>query len=72
MVDIKAFYEDFTDPNVIINYFKTDEQFIEWLELGTIEDLQWALIAFEDCELYEYCAKIKEIIDKKITDFTLS
>lgn len=48
-------YLEIIEPNKIITNFETIEDFEEWLELGTKEDLLATLKAFEEAELYEYC-----------------
>ena len=42
------------------------EDFINWCEMGSNDDLKWALIAFEDAEEYLHCAKIKKVLDKRL------
>jgi hypothetical protein len=66
MDELLGMYEDFVEPTKIINYFKTDEEFIKWCEMGSNDDLKWALIAFEDSEEYLHCAKIKKVLDKRL------
>ena len=66
MDELIGFYEDFVEPNKIINHFKTDEEFLRWCDLGTIEDLRCTLKAFEDAELYEYCRIIFEVLKIKM------
>ena len=66
MEDLIGMYEDFIEPTKIINHFKTDEDFVNWCEMGSNDDLKWALIAFEDAEEYRHCAKIKKVLDKRL------
>ena len=59
---INEAYETIIDPVELIKNFKTEKDFIDWLDLGTPEDVEQTLQVFEDAELYEYCAIIKKYI----------
>lgn len=59
---INEAYLQISNPTNLVANFETKESFENWLDLGTKKDLECALKAFEDCELYEYC----EIIKNKI------
>ena len=61
--DINLLYEFLTNPEELIKNFKTDLEFIDWLKLGTKEDLIYTLKAFEESEMYKYCTLIKERIE---------
>jgi hypothetical protein len=58
-------YDDLTNPVNIRSHFKTDEEFIWWLEMGTKDDLDHVLKVFENVELYEDCALILKMINSK-------
>lgn len=58
-------YNDLIQPNKLIHHFKTDEEFVQWLFYGEILDLYATLRAFEDEEMYEYCAMIRDVIRYK-------
>jgi len=44
--------------------FSSDEDFIAWLETGTIKDLECTLHAFCEEEMYEDCIIIKNTLVK--------
>jgi len=59
-------YEDLINPiNMRLN-FKSEIEFVSWLETGSIEDLECALNAFTDEEMYEDCALIRDVIQFKL------
>ena len=62
MVKLQKIYEYISHPRNLLKYFKTREDFIKWLDLGSKEDLECALEAFEKEELYEYCVIIRDKI----------
>jgi len=55
-------------PSNFVKNFETKEDFIEWANEGEVEDVQFALKAFEDDEMYEYCQILKEVIESKNGD----
>jgi hypothetical protein len=55
-------YLEITNPLNIKSFFKTDNEFISWLETGSIEDLKHTLKAFENEELYEDCIIINRVL----------
>ena len=57
-------YEEMCDPKYIRS-IQSDEQFKQWCNVGTIEDLECALLVFEKHEMYEDCLIIKRIINEK-------
>jgi very-short-patch-repair endonuclease len=61
---IKA-YEDLINPENIIKHFKTDKEFKDWARDGTIRDIEYTLIRFEEAELYEHCKLLLEVIKEK-------
>ena len=59
-------YVDLIQPHKLVEHFSTDDEFREWAELGTIEDLKCTLAAFEEDELYSHCLIIKNVLALKI------
>jgi ABC-type histidine transport system ATPase subunit len=72
MNGLTQLYVELIIPTSIIEYFKTDEEFKSWCETGDVDDLTYTLKVFENYELYEHCAIIKNVIDEKIDDISLS
>ena len=60
---LEKMYLDLIHPKKLIEHFETDEDFIEWLRIGSVEEMSWALKAFENEELYKYCKIIKDEIE---------
>lgn len=58
-------YDNLIDPVNFIKNFKNEGQFVEWLEIGTMLDLQATLKAFERAEMYELCVIIQSVIEKR-------
>jgi len=56
------------NPRNLIKTFKNKEEFIDWINLGTTEDIKACLNAFENAELYEYCRIIKNQLTLKEND----
>ena len=61
--ELEEMYLDLIQPSKLIQHFPTDMEFVEWLNLGTTDELQWCLKAFERAELFSHCALIKQQID---------
>lgn len=59
---INSLYKQIIDPKNIRSQFKSEQEFISWLETGTIEDLKCTLKAFEDAEMYEDCLIINNLV----------
>jgi hypothetical protein len=59
---INEVYLELINPINLITNFKTQDEFKDWLDLGSKEDLKHTLKAFEECELYEHCQIIKNKI----------
>jgi hypothetical protein len=59
---INEAYKEIIEPQNIRNQFKSEEEFISWLETGTTEDLKCALKVFEDAEMYEDCVIINNLV----------
>ena len=63
--ELNQAYEGLIQPDKLINHFKTDEEFVQWLFYGDLLDLYATLKAFEDMEMYEHCAIIRDVIRYK-------
>jgi|TARA_B100000767_G_scaffold228092_1_gene218311 hypothetical protein len=61
--ELEQMYLDLIQPDKLIQHFPTDMEFVEWLGLGTHDELQWCLKAFERAELFSHCILIKRQID---------
>jgi hypothetical protein len=59
-------YSELINPSKMIELFNTDQEFKEWAEMGTTEDVRAALIAFEKEELFNHCIILKEVLNNKI------
>lgn len=62
LYNLDKLYLNSTSPNEILKHFSCKEEFEDWLDMGSLKDLYYTLIAFEKSELYEHCA----LINKKI------
>jgi len=60
--ELEQMYLDLIQPTNLIELFEDDQDFRDWLRMGTKEEMGWALKAFERDELYSYCKIIKEEI----------
>lgn len=61
--EIEEIYLDLVRPSVLITAFSTEQEFIDWLRIGNVEEMKWALKAFERDELYYHCGLIKKEIE---------
>jgi hypothetical protein len=59
---MEEMYLDLIQPSNLIELFENTDEFRDWLQMGTKEEMGWALKAFERDELYSYCKIIKEEI----------
>ena len=62
--ELEQMYIDLVNPKVLLEHFESEEDFIDWLRIGTVEEMGWALKAFEKEELYKHCAIIKKEIER--------
>jgi len=60
--ELEEMYLDLIRPIDLIELFDNTQDFRDWLQMGTVEEMGWALKAFEKDELYSYCKIIKEEI----------
>ena len=63
--ELEEIFLDLISPQVCRKNFKTKQAFKEWLEFGTIIDLECTLEEFVVAELYEDCSLIIDTINKK-------
>lgn len=63
--ELEEIFLDLISPQVFRKNFKTKQAFKEWLEFGTIIDLQCTLEKFIEAEMYEDCSSIRDVINKK-------
>ena len=61
---INQFYQNIIDPKNIRSQFKSELEFVSWLEAGSVEDLKCTLKVFQDAEMYEDCLIIKNTLVK--------
>jgi len=58
--ELEDMYIDLVNPTILIEHFEDDKDFLDWLRMGTIEEMGWALKAFVREELYHHCNLIKK------------
>ena len=63
--DIEEIYLELISPQNFRSNFKTKRAFIEWLEFGTIKDLECTLEKFVEAQMFEDCALIRDMINNK-------
>lgn len=63
--ELEEIFLDLISPQVFRKNFSTKQSFKEWLEFGTIIDLECTLEKFVEAEMYSDCALIRDIINKK-------
>jgi len=63
--ELEEIFLDLISPQVFRKNFKTKQAFKEWLEFGTIIDLECTLEKFVQAEMYEDCSLIRYMINKK-------
>jgi len=59
--ELRNKYFDTKCPKSFVLTFIDMSEFRQWCEQGSKEDLKCTLKAFEEAELYEYCAIINEV-----------
>ena len=65
MQKLNIAYEYIIEPCNIREQFDSVSDFIVWLNLGSVKDLQCTLEVFEKAEMYLDCTIIKKIIHEK-------
>jgi len=60
-------YTELINPINFIKLFGTTDEFIEWAQLGSTEDLLCTISEFEKAELYEYCGILRQVLDSFIS-----
>lgn len=63
--ELEEMFLDLISPQVFRKNFPTNRAFKEWLEFGTITDLECTLKKFTEAEMYNDCAIIRDTINKK-------
>jgi len=63
--ELEEMFLDLISPQVFRKNFATKQAFKEWLEFGTITDLECTLKKFVEVEMFEDCAIIRDTINKK-------
>ena len=66
IMEIDEDYNQIMQADEFVKGFETIKCFENWCNMGEIIDLKEALPVFEAFELYEHCAVIKKLIDKKL------
>lgn len=61
-------YEQLWMPCNFVQLFKSMEEFEDWANLGTAEDVYCTLKLFEKQELYEYCSILLKIYKEKTSE----
>jgi hypothetical protein len=54
------------EPSNVREILSKDSDFIEWLNLGSIADLNAALDAFQNAQMFEDCVIIQRVLNQKI------
>jgi hypothetical protein len=54
------------EPSNVREILSKDSDFIEWLNLGSIADLNAALDAFQDAQMFEDCVIIQRVLNQKL------
>lgn len=63
---LESRFEELIVPTNFVTLFRDIEEFREWCNGGSIEDLRYTLDAFKQYEeIYEYCAIIVEVMCDK-------
>jgi len=63
--DIEEIYLELISPQNFRSNFKTKRAFIEWLEFGTIKDLECTLEKFVESQMFEDSCLIRDVINNK-------
>lgn len=63
--ELEEIFLDLISPQVFRKNFATKQAFKEWLEFGTIVDLECTLQKFVEVEMFEDACIIRDMINKK-------
>jgi hypothetical protein len=63
---VERFVKGIQEPLHFRTLFLTESYFIEWLNLGSIADLNAALDAFQNAQMFEDCVIIQRVLNEKI------
>lgn len=68
MSDLNEAYEKMIEPKEFVKNFKTDEDFIDWLRKGTLEEVQHVQEAFKGSGLRKHPKLIKKFLEENTND----
>ena len=60
--ELESAYLNLIEPTNWIQTFSTENEFIDWLLLGSREDIECSLKAFEEAEEYRWCSVIQRVL----------
>ena len=60
--ELERAYLSLIEPTNFIQTFSTEKEFIDWLLLGSREDIECSLKAFEEAEEYRWCSVIQRVL----------
>jgi len=60
--ELEKAYLSLIEPTNFIQIFSTEKEFIDWLLLGSREDIECSLKAFEEAEEYRWCSVIQRVL----------
>lgn len=63
--EIEEIWLDVTSAKTMRGNFRTKHEFISWIEFKRIDDLYLLLDKFIEAEMFEDCALIRDMINKK-------
>jgi len=63
--ELEEMFLDLISPQVFRKNFSTKQAFKEWLEFGTIVDLECTLQKFVEVEMFEDTCIIRDMINRK-------
>lgn len=59
---LESRYIELIQPSYFIETFSTEDDFVKWLLLGSREDIEACLKAFEEAEEYTWCSIIQRVL----------
>jgi len=60
--ELERAYLNLIEPTNSIQTFSTEKESIDWLLLGSREDIECSLQAFEEAEEYSWCTVIQRVL----------